>query len=133
MKKWLLLLIGCAVVSFANSVSEKLAKDCNLNDSVACYNLGVLYYKGQEVEKNHKKALEFYTKACDLKYPSACNNLGILYEAKKDYKKALELYVKACDLENPNACGNLGTLYYTGQGVVKDYKKRLKFIAGRVI
>ena len=61
-EKWLLLLIGCAVVSFANSVSEKLTQDCDLNDYVACYNLGVLYYKGQEVEKNHKKALDFTLK-----------------------------------------------------------------------
>ncbi|WP_034551061.1 hypothetical protein [Helicobacter rodentium] len=57
MKKWLLLLMGCAVVSFANSVSEKLAQDCDLNDSVACYNLGVLYYKGQEVEKKSQKSI----------------------------------------------------------------------------
>lgn len=107
-EKWLLLLIGCAVVSFANSVSEKLAQDCDLNDYVACYNLGVLYYKGQEVEKNHKKALEFYTKACDLKFPSACNNLGVSHYkglgVEQDYKKAFAFYAKACDLGLQQGC-----------------------------
>lgn len=49
-------------MSFANSVSEKLAQDCDLNDYVACYNLGVLYYKGQEVEKITKKHWSFTLK-----------------------------------------------------------------------
>lgn len=73
MKKWLLLLMGCAVVSFANSVSEKLAQDCNLNDSVACYNLGVLYKKGQGVKQNLKIAKDYYGKACDLGLQQGCD------------------------------------------------------------
>ena len=73
MKKWLLLLIGCAVVSFANSVSEKLAQDCDLNDYVACYNLGVSYKKGQGVKQNLKRAKDYYGKACDLGLQQGCD------------------------------------------------------------
>ena len=65
--------MGCAVVSFANSVSEKLAQDCDLNDSVACYNLGVSYKNGQGVKQNLKKAKDYYGKACDLGIQQGCD------------------------------------------------------------
>ena len=65
--------MGCAVVSFANSVSEKLAQDCDLSDSVACYNLGVSYKKGQGVKQNLKKAKDYYGKACDLGIQQGCD------------------------------------------------------------
>lgn len=60
-------------MSFVNSVSEKLAQDCDLNDSVACYNLGVLYKKGQGVKQNLKRAKDYYGKACDLGLQQGCD------------------------------------------------------------
>ena len=65
--------MGCAVVSFANSVSEKLAQDCDLNDSVACYNLGVSYKKGQGEKQNLKGAKDYYVKACYLGLQQGCD------------------------------------------------------------
>ncbi|WP_415752162.1 tetratricopeptide repeat protein [Helicobacter pylori] len=39
-------------------------KACDLKEGMGCYNLGVLYQNGEGVEKNLKKAAQYYKKAC---------------------------------------------------------------------
>lgn len=40
-------------------------KACLLDDAVACFNAGLMYEKGEGVEKDYAKAIEFYNKAYD--------------------------------------------------------------------
>ena len=40
-------------------------KACLLDDAVACFNAGLMYGKGEGVEKDYVKAVEFYKKAYD--------------------------------------------------------------------
>ncbi|GAA8242286.1 hypothetical protein HpBT349_04810 [Helicobacter pylori] len=67
-----------------------------------------LYYYGEGVEKNSKKAAYFYSKACDLKEGDGCGALGGLYYngdgVKQDFKKAVALFKKACKLGYQLAC-----------------------------
>ena len=61
---------------------EKSAKyntiGCQLNDMVACNNLGVMYKYGKFYKKDYKKALELFTKSCNDKdhvaVDTACRN-----------------------------------------------------------
>ncbi|AFX91420.1 secreted protein [Helicobacter pylori Aklavik117] len=39
-------------------------KACDLKEGMGCYNLGVLYQNGEGVEKDLKKATQYYQKAC---------------------------------------------------------------------
>lgn len=39
----------------------------------ACNNLGVLYYNGDGVKQDYKKAMEFFGKACDLGEQKGCD------------------------------------------------------------
>ncbi len=49
---------------------------CELNSGGGCVALGDLYYDGEGVEKNSKKAVYFYYKACELNNGGGCGALG---------------------------------------------------------
>ncbi len=93
------------------------------------YNMGVIYFNINEIEK----AKEVYTKAIELKpdYPEALNNLGVIYFNSKDYPTALTYFKKATQSNDSyaDAFANLGACYHNS-GEVKTaipyYEKALK-------
>ena len=64
-------------MSIAASYFEK---GCNLNEGIACYNLGILYEAGIGVRQNKSKAKEFFGKLCDLGDQQGCDNYRKLNE-----------------------------------------------------
>lgn len=76
----------------------------------SCYNLGLMYYKGEGVRQDYYKAAKLYKKACDMKYGDACNNLGVLYGkglgVRQNLSTAKHYFGKACDLGNQVGCDN---------------------------
>lgn len=50
---------------------------------------------------------------------------GLAAMDKKAYKKAILLFEFDAKRGNPKSQYKLGTIYYDGQGVKKDFKKRL--------
>ena len=116
-------------LAFANS---ELERQCNNGDAGSCFDLGNLYYNGDDVKQDYNKAMEFYGKACEMGHANGCYHLGYLYNfgegVKQDYKKASELYNKACEMNNALGCDSLGILYYKGKGEKQDYKKAMKFV-----
>ncbi len=61
-------------------------------DANAQYNLGIMYDKGQGVEKDYAQAMEWYARAARQGQPNAQNNLGLMYAqghgVDKDYVTA---------------------------------------------
>ncbi|GHQ57470.1 tetratricopeptide repeat protein [Helicobacter pylori] len=51
------------------------SKACELKDGWGCSFLGVLYYNGDGVKKDSKKAATLFKKACKLGYQLACEIL----------------------------------------------------------
>ena len=58
---------------------EQLAQACDGGDALSCFNLGVMYYKGDGVEQNKVLAVQLFRKACDGGGASGCFNLGVMY------------------------------------------------------
>ena len=89
---------------------------CDLGNGGSCYNLGLMYKKGDGVKQDKFKAVELYRKACDLGNGDGCNNLGVMYSKgegiRQDIKKAKELYGKACDLKVEVGCENYASMNY---------------------
>jgi len=126
---------GCApsssptpkVSSDTASVTE-LKKACDLNDGDACSKIGVMYFAGKGVQRNHSEALKYYKKACGLNDNKACNMVGIIYEkGKKNYRQAVKYYHKACTLNEGFGCFLLAYSYDSGQGVKQDYRQATKY------
>ena len=70
-------------------------------------NLGLLYFTGRGVERDHARALELYESAARKNDPSGIANLGIMHlfghEVKQDRDRALQLLEQAAVLGNPQA------------------------------
>lgn len=110
------------------SQEEKMEALCNKGNSTACFRVGERY---RTVERDNKKALEFFVKACDDGYMTGCTNGGILLAMKgtpysKDFKQARKMFDKACEAGEDKSCFNLGTLNYKEgrqSKAIKYYKK----------
>lgn len=85
---------------------------CLLNNSLACFELGLEYYN----KGDYKKANEYYEMGCNLGNGESCTNLGVNYQMGKgvsmDIDKAKGFYQKACDIKDGFACQNLAFVYY---------------------
>ena len=81
-----------------------------------------MYYNGQGVDVNYKKAFEWHEKAAEQGYASAQHNMGVMYHnghgVDVNYEKAIEWYEKAA--EQGHGQRNLGVLYELGMGVDQD-------------
>ena len=82
MKKYLhVILFTMSFVSFLNANIHTLkgAKDaCDIGNSSGCYNLGLMYYKGNVVKQNYAKSKVFFSKACARGNTLGCNHYAIL-------------------------------------------------------
>ena len=109
-----------------------LQKRAEQGDKKAQFQLARCYRLGMNVEKDHEKAVEWYTKAAEQGDPWAQIELGNIYYfgdcVEKDYLKAVEWYTKAAKQERSWGLGQykLGVCYFNGEGITQDYKKAIK-------
>ncbi|WP_414600082.1 sel1 repeat family protein [Helicobacter pylori] len=54
------------------------SKACELKEGDGCGALGALYYNGDGVKQDSKKAVALFEKACKLGYKKACEMLKLL-------------------------------------------------------
>ena len=76
MKKLILSLLVCA--SLFGSDFEDMKKSCDGGNAIGCYNLGVMYAKGQGIKQNNFKAIKLFKKACDGGIAAGCKNYALL-------------------------------------------------------
>ena len=107
---------------------RKAADQGNVKAQISLANM---YYIGDDVLKDYKKAAKWFRKAAEQGYVSAQYNLGVLYEngdgVLKDYKEAAKWYHKAADQGDAEAQFGLAFMYGAGEGVLKDPKQALKW------
>ena len=104
------------------------SKHAELGDDMALYGLGLCYLNGEGVQKDEKKAVEYFEKANNSSSREQLINCyleGIGVE--KDEKKAFEMLVE--ETSEKNYGGNtdvqykLGECYFFGKGVESDKQK----------
>lgn len=93
---------------------EELRQKAEKGDSVAQTMLGVEYMKGDLVEKDLDKAIEWWKKAAEKGYAEAEYKLGVCYHfgfgIKKSHKLARYWYEKAANQQHKSAKVALKTL-----------------------
>ena len=95
--------------------TQEIKEDAEKGDTVAQYNLGVLYMNGDGVPQDYKKAIQWLTLAANKSDVKAQYNLGFIYENYfKDIKKAIYWYEQASNLNMPDAQNSLANLYTDG-------------------
>jgi hypothetical protein len=82
-------------------------KSADHNDSDAQCDLGIMYLEGKGVEKNEKKAVDYFQKAAEQGHADAQLNLAVSYEngegIAKDMTKAIIWYCKAVEQGDADA------------------------------
>lgn len=120
----------------ASRVVEYYEKAVEIGIFRAMLNLGALYYQGNIVGQNYKKAIELYEKAsrCDDDEIAclAITNLGYCYyygrDVSVDYKKAFSCFLKgAVKYNSANCCYKLGDMYKKGVFIEKDSSMAFDF------
>lgn len=90
----------------------------------AQFKLGVMYAKGNGVERDRAQAFEWYMKAAEQGLPEAQFNLGQMYRTgagvEKDDDEAFRWLIKAARQGLPQAQNSVGVRYQTGEGVEWD-------------
>jgi hypothetical protein len=89
-----LLLSGCAEeaeqdIRSNRSELEKITRLAEVGDPLAQNNLGLSYYRGENVPQDFNKALEWYGKATAQGHASAQYNLGVMYKDGRGAEKNL--------------------------------------------
>jgi TPR repeat protein len=100
-------------------------------DTLAQYNLGVLYRKGRGVPQDDVQARQWYAKAAAQGQAKAQFNLGTLYfngeGVRKDYQQALRWFRLAADQGEALAQTKIAIMYDDGQGVPHDIVQAYKW------
>lgn len=101
------------IVTACNSLPSHEKK---ILDGEALYYKGVQHLSGQGVQKDEKKALQYFQAASDKGYVSADNAIAVMYDegiaVKQDKTFALKYYEKAAESNEASAQYNLAAYYY---------------------
>ena len=124
-----------AVAEYENGNYVEAAKDfremAEQGDVLAQYYLGAMYYQGQGLTHDYRKAAVWLTKAANQGHLDAQYQLGRMYYIgrgfSRDRAKAAVWYRKAAEQGNAGAQSDLGAMYLYGEGVRKDFKQAAKW------
>lgn len=109
----------------------RLSDTLHRDNAKAQYMLGLMYFHGQGVEIDRKKAYYWFTQAAGPAAPQANRILGIYAEngiiGPIDLKLALEKYEEAARCNDSVAQQLLGSLYFSGRGTRQSYEEALKW------
>ena len=94
-------------------------------------NLGLLYLRGQDVQKDEEAALEWFEKAAEQGLITAQFNLGILYsriQGKfKSQQKSTEWYTRAAESGHATTRFHLAQRFENGRGTKRDFVEALRW------
>jgi TPR repeat protein len=86
--------------------------------------LGYMYLQGTGVEKDQKKAFEYFKKAAENGSVDGQYNTGLAYVrgegVEKNLAEAAQWFEKAAYQGDAGAQFNLGLMYFNGEGVTRD-------------
>lgn len=84
---------------------------------VACYNVGILYQRGEHVAHDYARSWRYLALGCEGGWAAACGSLGMAiergYGRKVDIEQAAAVYQGACEAGDRVSCNNLAWLLRT--------------------
>lgn len=129
--------IGCRKAGDARAHADPAGartfyeKGCRWKDSASCAALGRIHLEGAEVQKDAKRAFDYFRQSCNQAPGSndsaGCFSLARMYDEGKGVEKsraeAIRLYRQACTVLRPKeagACLLLARAYREGDGIKSD-------------
>ncbi|GHT48462.1 hypothetical protein AGMMS49936_10950 [Endomicrobiia bacterium] len=88
-------------VEIDKKTSDQIKINAEQGDAEAQYDLGEMYYNGERVKQDYKKAFYWFKKAAEHENANAQFHLGAMYSKgegiEQDYKKAFYWFKKAAE------------------------------------
>lgn len=110
---------------------DQLIKLAEKGDAQSLYKLGDIYYRGDVVEQNYPKAIEYFEQAAQLKDDDAIFRLGRIYYfgriVNRDYSKAMKYFQECAKNGNSEAQEFIAQMYFDGTGVEQNYYKAFDY------
>ncbi|MBR4643009.1 MAG: sel1 repeat family protein [Selenomonadaceae bacterium] len=120
-------------------IAQKIVKGyetcLEAGDLTAALNLGAMYYEGNFIPRDYRKAIKYYEQATESDDEEtqlrAWTNLGYCYYYGRDIpvddEKAFNCYMRAAIQRDANALYKIGDMYRYGRYVKKDEQMALIF------
>ena len=128
-------ILGTACGTTTTTPNFETTKQQTQQDNAdAQYNLGLMYYNGQGVKMDYKKAFYWFKKSAEQGNAQAQILLGEIYQTgyggtPQDEKKALYWFKKSAENGNPQGMAQYGTMLYNGSGGARlDKNKGLYYL-----
>jgi TPR repeat protein len=110
---------------------QLLTASANRGDPRAQHDLGLMYVKGDGIDRDPKLGAQWLEQSATAGMPKAQYHLGLLYQkglgVSADMKAAYKWYHKAALQGHVRAQYNLGTLFAEGQGTKRDYAEAARW------
>lgn len=123
----LILFILVPIIASSHNTFKEYIKAAKKGNADAQWMIGYLYSKGEDVEKDEKKAVYWWRKAAEQGHAQSQLNLGRAYAVGKgvtmDPSQAVYWYRKSADQGNETALFVLALFYMTDKGGHKDYSQ----------
>ena len=108
-------------------VEDKATK----GDAQAQFVMGWICFAGPNGEIDHRKAIDWMTKAANQDYKYSQTHLGLMYLAANDipdnYSQAKAWLLKGAELGDADAWNGLGVIYFKGLGVEVNGAEAVKY------
>lgn len=110
---------------------KELTKKAQAGDPQAQYELGTLYYTGQEVETNLELGANWFLKSAQQGLSKAQLAIGRCYfygrGMPRDKEQGVGWYYEAALNDNVEAINALAECFYLGDGVEKNHREAIKW------
>lgn len=107
------------------SALDGIRSSAEQGNASAQASLGWFYYHGTGVDRDYKKAMEWFLKSAEQDYAEGMVNVAMLYSEGKgviqDFAAAAKWYTRAAGLGDFSAQLALGAIYEYGEGLPQDY------------
>lgn len=114
-----------------NPQADALIKKADSGDSNAMYEIGKMFYYGQNVPASAEYAAYYLKAGADAGNVDACLMYFLMLKSgqgvQQDVKKAFKYCKSAVDKKSPQAMFELGSLYQQGIGCKQDMKEASKY------
>jgi uncharacterized protein len=112
---------------------KQIIENAEAGDMLSQSTLGTMYYQGDGVSIDYKKAYYWVKKSAAQEHINAMYNLGYMYWSgdgtSQDYEKAFYWFSKAAEQGFYAALNYLGVMYRDGDGVDEDFEEAYIYFA----
>ena len=114
-----------------HAIPESIRLPAKQGNAEAQYQAGQLFYYGQRVTLDYKRAEKWFRRAAEQGHLEAQNSYAFIYSEgrgfPKDPAKAAEWFRRAAERGFAKSQSNLGVLYREGEGIPQDHREAAKW------